>query len=94
MSTTEILLLSAAVTLGYVTGVWLFSLVLRNASIIDVGWGLGFVLLGTLYHVALDGWGGRRVLARPWSSFGAFACPGISSGAAGARARTSATGVA
>jgi steroid 5-alpha reductase family enzyme len=62
MSTIEILALSAAVTLAYVTAVWLLSLVLRNASIIDIGWGLGFVLLGTLYHVALDGWGGRRVL--------------------------------
>jgi len=62
MSTTEILALSAAVTFAYVTAVWLLSLVLRNASIIDIGWGLGFVLLGTLYHVALDGWGGRRVL--------------------------------
>jgi steroid 5-alpha reductase family enzyme len=62
MSTTEILVLSAAVTLAYVTAVWLLSLVLRNASIIDIGWGLGFVLLASLYHTALDGWGERRVL--------------------------------
>jgi steroid 5-alpha reductase family enzyme len=62
MSTIEILALSAAVTLAYVTAVWLLSLVLRNASIIDIAWGLGFVFLGTLYHVALDGWGDRRVL--------------------------------
>jgi steroid 5-alpha reductase family enzyme len=62
MSTIEILLVSAALSLAYVTAVWLLSLVLRNASIIDIAWGLGFVLLGSLYHVALDGWGGRRVL--------------------------------
>jgi steroid 5-alpha reductase family enzyme len=62
MSNTEILLVSAAVTFAYVTAVWVLSVVLRNASIIDIGWGLGFVLLGSLYHVALDGWGGRRVL--------------------------------
>jgi steroid 5-alpha reductase family enzyme len=62
MSTTEILALSAVLALGHVTAVWLLSLVLRNASIVDIAWGLGFVLLGTLYHVALDGWGGRRVL--------------------------------
>jgi steroid 5-alpha reductase family enzyme len=62
MSTTEILALSAAVTLAYVTAVWLLSVVLRNAGIIDIGWGLGFVLLGSLYHSTLDGWGERRVL--------------------------------
>jgi len=62
MCTTEILFVSAVATLVYITTVWLLSLGLRNASIIDIAWGLGFVLLGTLYHVALDGWGGRRVL--------------------------------
>ncbi len=62
MSTTEILLLSATVTLAHVTAIWLLSLALRNASVIDIFWGLGFVLLASLYHVALDGWGERRVL--------------------------------
>jgi len=62
MSLTSVLLLSAAVTLAYVTTIWLLSVVLRNASIIDIFWGLGFVLLTCLYHVALDGWGERRVL--------------------------------
>ncbi len=62
MSLTEILILSAAVTWAYVTAIWLLSLALCNASIIDIFWGLGFVLLATLYHVTLDGFGGRSVL--------------------------------
>src|SRR5712692_10604192 len=62
MSLTEILIISALVTLAYVTVIWLLSLRLRNASIIDVFWGLGFVVLATLYHVSLEGFGGRSVL--------------------------------
>ncbi len=62
MSLTEILTLSAAAVLAYVTAIWLLSLRLRNASIIDSFWGLGFVLLATLYHVTLDGYPGRSVL--------------------------------
>src|SRR5256885_566758 len=62
MSLTEILFVSAAVTLAYVTAIWLLSLLLRNASIIDIFWGLGFVLLATLYHVTVTGFGDRSVL--------------------------------
>ena len=91
VSTTEILVLAAAVTLVYVTAVWLLSLVLRNASIIDIGWGLGFVLLGTLYHVALDGWGGRRVLVATLVLLWGLRLSGYLSGAIGERARTFAT---
>jgi steroid 5-alpha reductase family enzyme len=62
MSLTEILVVSALAVLAYVTAIWLLSLALRNASIIDIFWGLGFVLLGSLYHTALDGYGARSVL--------------------------------
>src|SRR5437867_4165163 len=62
MSLTEILIVSALAVLAYVTAIWLLSLKLRNASIIDIFWGLGFVLLATLYHVTLHGYGARSVL--------------------------------
>jgi steroid 5-alpha reductase family enzyme len=62
MSLTEALTLSAFAVLAYVTAIWLLSLALRNVSIIDIFWGLGFVLLATLYHTTLDGFGGRNVL--------------------------------
>jgi steroid 5-alpha reductase family enzyme len=42
--------------------VWLLSLPLRNASIVDVFWGLGFVLLAWLTFFKTDGYVGRRLL--------------------------------
>jgi len=62
MSLTEALIVSGAAVLAYVTAIWLLSLALSNASIIDIFWGPGFVLLATLYHATLDGFGGRSVL--------------------------------
>ena len=62
MSTAEILIVSAVVVWAYVTAIWVLSLALKNASIIDIFWGFGFVLLATLYHTTLDGFGGRSVL--------------------------------
>lgn len=57
-----LLLVSALVVLAYVTGVWLLSLALKNASIIDIFWGAGFVLLTWVYFALADGWGGRSIL--------------------------------
>lgn len=36
------------------SALWLLSLALRNASIVDVFWGLGFVVVGTYYLTALS----------------------------------------
>ncbi len=41
----ETLLLNAALLLSSMTLLWLLSLALRNASIVDVWWGLGFILV-------------------------------------------------
>jgi len=40
-----------AVALAAFSALWLVSLALRNASIVDIFWGPGFVLLGWLYHL-------------------------------------------
>jgi len=50
--------------LGLTTLVWLISLVRRDASIVDVFWGLGFVLLAWLYRGLGEGAGdgGRQAL--------------------------------
>ncbi len=40
-----------AVALAAFSVLWLVSLALRNASIVDIFWGPGFVLLGWLYHL-------------------------------------------
>jgi steroid 5-alpha reductase family enzyme len=57
----------AAVGLGvaaaYVTLVWLLSLALKNASIIDIFWGPGFALLAIVYALLSDdGYSGRQIL--------------------------------
>ena len=45
MELLEIAGLSFLGVLAYMTSVWLLSLVRRDASIVDVFWGLGFALL-------------------------------------------------
>jgi len=41
---------------------WLLSLVLRNASIVDIVWGLGFVVVAWSVHLRLDDPSGRSTL--------------------------------
>jgi steroid 5-alpha reductase family enzyme len=62
MDLPEVLGLSAFIVLAYMVAVWLLSLVARNASIVDIFWGLGFVLLAAVYFVATDGFIGRKAL--------------------------------
>ncbi|UCH87099.1 MAG: DUF1295 domain-containing protein [Dehalococcoidia bacterium] len=62
MDLPEILGLSVFIVLAYMVAVWLLSLVARNASIVDIFWGLGFVLLAVVYFVATDGFVGRKAL--------------------------------
>jgi steroid 5-alpha reductase family enzyme len=49
VSLPELIGLSLLVVVGYMTAVWLLSLVLRNAGIVDVFWGLGFVVVALVY---------------------------------------------
>ena len=62
MSLFQIIGLSLAAVLVYMTAIWLVSLALRNASIVDMFWGLGFVLLAAVYFAATDGVIGRKIL--------------------------------
>jgi steroid 5-alpha reductase family enzyme len=57
----QLLLTSAATAGGLVLAVWLVSLRLGDASIIDVFWGLGFVLIAWLCFALGDGLPGRRL---------------------------------
>jgi steroid 5-alpha reductase family enzyme len=50
------------VVLAAATLVWLLSLRLRDASIADVAWGPGFVLLAATWALLSDGYGPRRLL--------------------------------
>jgi steroid 5-alpha reductase family enzyme len=57
----QLMLTSAAAAAGLVLAVWVLSLRLADASIIDVFWGLGFVLIGWLCFGLGDGAPGRRL---------------------------------
>ena len=41
---------AAATIAAFMVAMWLISLVLKNASIVDVGWGVGFVLIAWAVH--------------------------------------------
>jgi len=48
--------------LALMTTLWLVSLLLRNASIADIFWGFGFVLVSWLTFFRVDGYVGRKLL--------------------------------
>ena len=60
--TTTVMLASGACALGLVTLVWLLSIPLRDVSIIDVAWGLGFVAIGWVCFAVGHGDRDRRLL--------------------------------
>jgi steroid 5-alpha reductase family enzyme len=62
MDLPEVLGLSALIVLAYMAAIWLLSLLTKNASIVDIFWGLGFVLLAAVYLVTTDGFVGRKAL--------------------------------
>jgi steroid 5-alpha reductase family enzyme len=63
MSPASTALLTAAVTiLVLMLATWLLSLVLRNASIVDIVWGLGFVLVAWAVRLTVD----EGLAARQW----------------------------
>ena len=61
----DILLLNACVIAGLMLTVWLISLPLKDVSIVDITWGLGFVL------VAWDVFPGRNFVREESAAAGA-----------------------
>jgi steroid 5-alpha reductase family enzyme len=47
---------------GLMTALWALSLILKDASIVDIFWGMGFVVLGWLYFLMMDGFAARKIL--------------------------------
>ena len=60
--TLTILAWNLAAVLALMTGAWLLSLILEDASIADVVWGLGFVLVAWLTFFLADGHLPRKLL--------------------------------
>ena len=53
---------AVAVLLGYMTLVWVLSLVRHDASVVDPFWGLGFIAAAVTYLLLTDGFRGRALL--------------------------------
>jgi steroid 5-alpha reductase family enzyme len=51
---TNILLVSAACVILYVSLIWVISLMKKDMSIVDIGWGLGFVLLACVHLYRIE----------------------------------------
>jgi steroid 5-alpha reductase family enzyme len=63
MSFFQVYSLAALVVLGYMTALWLLSLVLRDSSIVDIFWGAGFVVVNGFYFALTpDGLPARKWL--------------------------------
>ncbi len=58
----EVLVTNAAVVAGAMVLLWLLSLAVRDASIVDIFWGLGFVLVAWVTFFTADGEQARQVL--------------------------------
>jgi len=60
MAVAELFTANATLIAGCMGSLWLLSLVLRDASIVDVFWGLGFVAVGCLSFAVTDGGASTR----------------------------------
>ena len=55
MSFFEIYIQAFLVIMIFMTTLWIISVFIKNASIVDPFWGFGFVLLGVFYFITTDG---------------------------------------
>ncbi len=62
MSFYQVYMVNLAVITGMMTFLWLVSIVLKNVSIVDLFWGLGFILSAAVYFVFTEDIGTRKVL--------------------------------
>ncbi len=69
MTVTSLLAIALAVTLAIMTAVWLLSVRLRNAGIVDVAWSAIFTVLAAIHAAGSDGWIVRRALAAGLMAF-------------------------
>jgi len=62
MSVLEIWGIAALVILGYMTLIWIVSLIKKDASVVDIFWGLGFVVVAACYFALTDGFMLRKII--------------------------------
>lgn len=59
---TEAMLIAAITIMFVMVATWLLSLALKNASIVDIVWGLGFVITSWVLALTIDGDSTRQIL--------------------------------
>lgn len=62
MTCFQIYLIGLAFIMSMMTILWLISVRIKNVSIVDLFWGLGFVLAGWVYFLNTDGFGARKII--------------------------------
>jgi steroid 5-alpha reductase family enzyme len=58
----QVYLQAAIVILCMMTVLWMISVRIKNASIVDLFWGFGFVLTSLIYFLGTDGFRSRKIL--------------------------------
>lgn len=60
--TLTVMIITLAVTAVLMLAVWMLSLTKKDASIVDIFWGLGFVAIAVVCYLIADGYAGRKLL--------------------------------
>jgi steroid 5-alpha reductase family enzyme len=58
----QVYLQSFLVIMILMTSLWVISIIIRNVSIVDIFWGLGFVLASLVYFLKTEGFEPRKIL--------------------------------
>lgn len=59
---TDLLITTLSVVAAMMLAMWAISFALRDASIVDIFWGIGFAIIAVISYLATDGYPVRRVL--------------------------------
>ncbi|RMG81898.1 MAG: DUF1295 domain-containing protein [Chloroflexi bacterium] len=62
MSFLEVYLVTLGIILSFFTILWIISLVIKDASIVDIFWGSGFVVAALSYFALTEGFATRKIL--------------------------------
>ena len=62
MTFLQIYFVTLLVIIGLMTVLWIFSIFLKNVSIVDMFWGLGFVVSSIVYFIFTDGFESRKLI--------------------------------
>jgi steroid 5-alpha reductase family enzyme len=72
MSFTQIFLQAFLVIMLLMTTLWFVSILLKNVSIVDLFWGLGFVITAVFYFLKTDGYEPRKIIITTMVSLWGF----------------------